>query len=405
MNRTYLFLIVCIFFSCTSDPSSENIDLIEIKSGEIDRYNSIVSISAPSNLKNQEYYLVDPEGQIIRTQISDDDITFLLPYLESGKNINLELVPSNGIENKKMGIRFLNDAIEFTDITNEPILQYRTGPGGLDLENVDEIYYRGGYLHPLFSPNGHVLTQQYTQQRQHQNGIWTGWYRTEWNGLNPNFWIQDEGTGEVQFYSIDKVSSGSIYAELQTTHHFVEKITEDFTPVLSDQWRVRAYSFPVFEEQDAHVIDLEVKQSNITENTFTLVQYIYGGVGFRGNDQWLGSNNMQLITSEGENREDAHMSRARWALLSGMLDGEMTNIAILAHPDNTRSPEPIFVNQEEPFFIFSPLQLDDLTIEPSQTFNAKYRYIIMDGEIPKKEVVEKLWMDYAHPVEGSIHMN
>lgn len=393
----YLILLVCSFICCSTNTAPNTSQLLQIEAGEIDRLNSIISVSIPSISKNDPFYLLDSDGKIIPAQKSGQEITFILSNLKAGESINLEFGESSEDSKEKMGIHFLNDAVQLIDTENNPVLQYRTGPGGLNLQHVEEIYYRGGYLHPLFTPKGHVITEQYTQRRPHQNGIWTGWYKTEWNGIEPNFWIQDEGTGEVEVHSIDKIRNGPVYAELQTTHHFIETITGNFAPILSDKWTVRAYAIPESESWNAHLFDLEVEQSNITEHAFTLLEYIYGGVGFRGSDQWIGEENMQLITSEGENREEAHMSRARWVLLSGTIDGEMTNIAILSHPDNLRFPQPMFVNQQEPFFIFAPLQLGDFTLGPAETFIAKYRYVIMDGQIPTTESIERLWQDYANP--------
>lgn len=86
--------------------------------------------------------------------------------------------------------------------------------------------------------------------------------------------------------------------------------------------------------------------------------------------------------------------RARWVLLSGAVDGKMTNIAILAHPVNLRFPESIFVNQQEPFFIFAPTQLGDWVLKPQESFTMKYRYIVMDGAPPSQKFIEKLWTDF-----------
>lgn len=393
----YLILLVCSFICCTTNTAPNTSSIFQVEAGEIDRQNSIISVSAPSASEGDRLYLHSSDGQIIPAQKSGQKITFILPNLKAGERINLEFGETIDNSEENMGVHFLNDAVKLTHINNEPVLEYRTGPGGLNLHDVEEIYYRGGYLHPLFTPKGHIITEQYTQQRPHQNGIWTGWYKTEWNGIEPNFWIQDEGTGEVKVHSIDEIRNGPVYAELQATHHFIEKITGNLTPVLSDKWTVRTYAIPRSENWSIHIFDLEVEQSNITKHSITLLEYIYGGVGFRGSDQWIGEENMQLITSEGEIREEAHMSRARWVLLSGNIDDEMASIAILSHPDNLRFPQPMFVNQQEPFFIFAPLQLGDFTLNKAESFIAKYRYIVIDGEIPSEESIERLWQDYANP--------
>lgn len=396
------FLLLFSFISCFQEKDTSSKTFIQVHSGETDREKSIVSVESTQFQEGKDYILIDENDQKIPAQISGRKLIFMISSLSAMEEKTFEVVPSDKNQQLKTGIRFTEDAVEILNDQDSPVLQYRTGPGGLNLQNVDEIFYRGGYLHPLYSPAGHKITEQYTQGRPHQNGIWTGWYKTDWNGMSPDFWSPAERTGVVEVQSVDHLQTGPVYAELQATHHFIEKITGDSIPVLSDIWTIQVYNNHAEDALNTHVFDMKVQQENISDHAFTLFEHIYGGVGFRGSDQWLGEENMQLITSEGENREEAHMSRARWVVMSGEIDNEMSGIAILTHPDNRRFPEPVFINQREPFFTFAPLQLGDLILEPGDEFHAKYRYVIFDGEIPPRDHIERLWQDYAHPVEAKI---
>lgn len=395
--------IIFSFISCSSQGEKHNKLVVQISSGDMDRQNSVVTVESPYLLSEKNYHLTGPDDQTIPVQISNQTLIFILPELSAEEEVAFEFLPAEErLESQTSRINFKEDAVELSTSSGGPVFQYRTGVGGLDPGITDEVFYRGGYLHPVYTPNGRAITEHYTENRPHQNGIWTGWYKTEWNGLKPDFWSQAERTGKVEAVSVNRIETGPVFGELQTIHHFNEKITENSSTILSDEWTVRSYNILNESGRPVNMIDLDVVQTNISDHTFRLIEHVYGGVGFRGSDQWIGEENMQLITSEGENREEAHTSRARWVLMSGEINGKMTSIAILAHPDNLRFPEPVFINQREPFFTFAPLQAGDITLESGEIFRAKYRYVTLDGEIPSTDYIEELWQDYANPVEASI---
>lgn len=401
-NKICLLFIVFNFISC-SQQGEKDIKLhIQIKSGDMDRQNSVGMVESPYLLSEENYHLTGPEGQIIPVQKSNQTLRFILPELSVGEEVIFELWPAEPNLESQTAVRFEEDTVEFLNGAANPILQYRSGTNGLQDYDVDEIFLRSGYLHPLYSPSGLIITEQYTPGRPHQNGIWTGWYKTEWNGLKPDFWSQAEQTGKVEVVSVNSIETGALFGELQTTHHFKEKITENSSTILSEEWTVRFYNDLNNFDRPVNVIDLDVVQTNISEHQFRLIEHVYGGVGFRGSDQWIGEEKMVFVTSEGENRAEAHHSKARWVAMSGEIDGEKASIIILAHPENARFPEPVFINQREPFFTFAPLQAGDLILNPGDQFRARYRYITLDDNLPASDEMENYWQDYANPVKATI---
>ena len=82
--------------------------------------------------------------------------------------------------------------------------------------------------------------------------------------------------------------------------------------------------------------------------------------------------------------------------IGGTVDNQLTGVAILSHPDNFRSPQPMRLHPSEPFFCFAPSQLGDWKIEPGQPYVSKYRFIVSDGPA-NKEVIDRMWNDYAYP--------
>lgn len=402
MKNVCLFYVLLFFFGWTEDGGSQNKIQIEVQSGEVDRSQSIVSVKGRTLKNGVNYSLKDPEGKVMPVQINGSEIIFPVQDLSANETVLFELIESDAVEKKLTSIDFKEDAVELSSSSGNPVFQYRTGVGGLDPGIAVEVFYRGGYLHPVFTPKGRIITEHYTEHRPHQNGIWTGWYKTEWNGLKPDFWSQAERTGKVEVVSVNSIETGPVFGEMQTTHHFNEKITENSSTILSDKWTVRFYDDLEITTRPVNIIDLDVIQTNISEHLFRLVEHVYGGIGFRGSDHWLGEEKMEFVTSEGENRAEAHHSKARWVGMSGEIDGEQASFIILAHPENVRFPEPVFINQREPFFTFAPLQEGDWVLNPGDHFRARYRYITMDGNLPASDEIENYWKDYANPVKATI---
>ena len=407
LKKIPLLFFLFGFFSCSTTTDK---DLhVHIEAGEFDRHNSIITFMVPDTMSREKpFQLVDPQGNTFPVQIENRQARFILPALNAGGSATLRLVPSDDGNGRNVFAELHQDAVSFNLDANRPVLQYRSGPGGLDLEGLDKRLYRGGYLHPVISPSGQVVTEHYNPDRPHQQGIWSGWSRTDFEGRNPGFWYGPTGTGSVDFHSVDLIWSGPVHGGIRAEHHYIDKTTEEPAVILSESWIVRVYHIPAMGELPVHLFELDVTQTNITESPFIINEWVYGGIGFRGNDSWLGEENTRLLTSEGKTRTDgeplreiwshveSHQSRARWAYLSGVTGDERSGIAILGHPDNLQFPEPIFMNLREPFFMFSPAVMGDIILDSGEALRFRYRYVVMDDD-PDFEFLESLWYDFAYP--------
>ena len=55
-------------------------------------------------------------------------------------------------------------------------------------EGVREIFSLSGFIHPLQSPGGEVLTRIQAPDHWHHYGIWNPWTHTEFEGDTVDFW-------------------------------------------------------------------------------------------------------------------------------------------------------------------------------------------------------------------------
>ena len=108
---------------------------------------------------------------------------------------------------------------------------YRTEETGFpsDRPDLTPIFHRGGYIHPVLSPGGKQITDDYPSNHKHHHGIWFAWTHTEFEGRAPDFWNMGDGKGFVKFVSIDQTWSGAVQAGFISQHRQMD-LTEPAEP-------------------------------------------------------------------------------------------------------------------------------------------------------------------------------
>ncbi|MDQ3393997.1 MAG: PmoA family protein [Bacteroidota bacterium] len=274
----------------------------------------------------------------------------------------------------------------------KPILSYQTF-GVIPSEGIPEVYLRGGYIHPVYTPLGKIITGDYPYNHLHHHGIWAAWTKTQFEGRMPDFWNMGDSTGTVKYVRLDSVYLGPKYSGFQATHHYVDLSEPDKKPqiVLEEQCNIKIYNLP--KSLPYFIFDLNIFQLNVSSSILHLPKYHYGGMGFRGAESWDGEENTEFMTSEGKTRIDGNETRGNWCHIGGLVDDEWVGITIMNHITNFRSPQPMRIHPTEPFFCFAPSQMGDWSIEPSSPYQARYRFIVYDGK-PDTVLINRLWADY-----------
>ena len=293
-------------------------------------------------------------------------------------------------QNHPVRIECGEDAVTFRQ-RSKPVVTYRGGHGILP-SGVPEEYRRAGYLHPLVTPGGVVVSGDYPKNHLHHHGVWTSWTKTEFDGRTPDFWNMGQKKGRVDMIQWMGSSETAGGAEIEVLHRYVDLTAKEPTTVLHEGWRVRVNATPMGQP---HQIDLTVRQTNVTDHPLVLPQYRYGGLGFRGLDAWDGGANCRFLTSEGiTNRIQGNESRGRWCWIGGSAGGGIAGVALLGHPSNLRHPEPMRLHPTEPFFCWAPQQLGVFVIPPKGTHVQRYRILVMEGE-PDRGSIESQWRTWS----------
>jgi hypothetical protein len=277
-------------------------------------------------------------------------------------------------------------------VSGRPVLTYHTAVV-IPPKELDVVFRRSGFLHPVSTPGGNVVTSDFPADHAHQHGIFFAWKQTEFEGRPIDFWNQAAETATVEHVSVKRVESGPVYAEFEVAlKHLDLTAPEGAKPVLDEDWTVRLYS-----RNDVFVFDLLSRQRCASTSPLKMLEYHYGGMGYRGPVSWLGdSSGCRMLTSEGLEREEGNHSRPIWVDCLGGGDGRLGSIRIIQHPDNFRYPQPVRLHPTKPYFVFAPEVLGEFSIEPEQTYESRYRYVVFDGKL-REDVGEQLVQDYISP--------
>ncbi len=385
----FSFILAALLGLCQAAP------ILKIDAGDHDRLQTPVSIPVPANLPDNPA-LRTVDRQTIPLQVSDDGTaTFILPKLGAGKVTTFELV---SLPDPAVDIALAEEVagIVSFSVAGKPVSRFIGKADAPPREEIEPIYLRGGYLHPLTTPTGNVVTDDYPANHLHHHGVWTAWARTVFQGRKTDFWNMGQGLGRVDSSGIDYSWSGAAFAGVEAENVFTDLTSGEPIIVLNELWLVKVFAISSG-ETPYHLVELTSTQTMADEFDLELPEYHYGGIGIRGRGEWDGKENATFLTSEGiTDRDMANGKPARWVFMGGAVDGGKAGMAILSSRENFRAPQPVRIHPSEPFVSFAPQTASAMTIKHGETFRSQYRFVIMDGEV-EKELLERLWNDYAEP--------
>jgi hypothetical protein len=337
---------------------------------------------------------------------SDDDgtITWMI-RAASKKNYRYELHKGKAISSA--GILLKKENGSLTAVAGAlPLLRYQFEtvypPAG-----IDSNYKRSGFIHPLWTPNGQVLTRIQPPDHYHHYGIWNPWTHTLFRNDTVDFWNIKGGQGTVRFSKFTSVIEGPVFAEFEALHeHVVFKgqhaNTKNETIALNEWQKIRVYK--PLEKADHYIIDFTSTLRCATDNPLLILAYRYGGLGWRATEEW-DTSNCDVLTSEGKTRKDTDGSKAKWIRVQGSLAGDYGGAVLMSYPENYNHPEPLRIwdpnangGRGDMFTNFAPTKDKDWLLEPGKTYILKYRFIVFNGTF-EGEKAESGWEYFARPVK------
>ncbi|MHC4433541.1 MAG: DUF6807 family protein, partial [Planctomycetota bacterium] len=250
-------IFVFILSSCLFSPQSiggEPLGRITVEAGSYTRIDTPVSLDlsgVPLGFPGDEIRLVEVKGsQRIEVPVqfeagSPPRLWWVLSgTTEPGGERTYELV--NGSARAAPGVSAKQDKkVLQIQKDDAKVLNYNhaivPGPAGQS-----ELYNRGGFIHPLWSPAGSVLTNIHPKDHYHHLGIWMPWTNTVFEGEEVDFWNlagrkdEDVDKGTVRFNRFLLTTSGPVYGGFQAEQdHVALETSSGEKVVLKEVWDVR----------------------------------------------------------------------------------------------------------------------------------------------------------------------
>lgn len=402
-----LLVILALFVCHTSICSAQEFDVI-VHANDLDRKHSVVSFEWPDGLQTTGVGLFSGDTQI-PVQYYDNQGWFILEELkaQSQAHFILKADAPSGFESIEFSLRE-RGAVDFA-IDGAQVLRYNSEETELPRKKIKKKFQRGGYIHPVRTPGGTMITDDYPRNHTHHHGIWAAWTKTEFDGRSPDFWNMGNKTGTVRPVGLDTMWTGPVIAGTKSQHAYYDLSAKKKSssgasrhPVaLNEFWEINVFAIPTDGPNPYFLFDLHVKHETASNTPLHLPEYRYGGIGFRGHWDWNGSKNTFFLTSEGKDRSNGHATRANWCHIGGYVGEQLAGVAILSHPNNFRHPQPMRIHPTEPFFNWAPSQAGDWSITSEQPYEVTYRFVVMDGE-PDANLYNRLWLDFATPLSVTL---
>lgn len=266
-------------------------------------------------------------------------------------------------------------------------------------DGVDPIFARSGFIHPVSSPSGAVVTGIHPDDHYHHLGLWHAWVECEIDGENVDFWNLKEETGRVRYaktLSVMTANNAAGFTVLQE-HIIFPGDEKRERLILREEFTIVARFV-----DGAHEIDYETTQTNVSNSSLKLPAYRYGGpIAYRAPHHW-DKTNSDYLSSEGKNRNDGHTTRSKWIAMWGARasgSGEDT-LTILCHSENHDFPQRMRVwpetsNNGAIFFNYVPIQEFGWEISPGQISTMRYRLVVQEGK-PDRSDLDRRWARFVN---------
>lgn len=349
----------------------------------------------PVYLKVPKSFFSNSDGESIYLTVAESKNN--LPVQRDGAYLVWQLpesLPAGASLEYRLGLKPSSDQVN----ENSPSVQVKSHDGVIEVsvrgrkvfryreavveppEGMDARYRRSGYLHPVWTPSGKVVTGDFAEDHPHQHGVFFAWTNTKFQGRAVNFWDQVKGQGRIEHREVISLTSGPVFGELVVKLAHVDLTPRKPIDVLEEVWRLRVYNTPT-DSPTGFLIDFQSEQTCVADEPLKIQQYHYGGMAIRGNTHWLKSGTADFLTNEGKTRKAGNHSRPVWCDLHGELEGTEAGFTMISAMSNFRFPQPVRLHPKKPYFCWAPLVVGPFEIAPNETYNSVFRFWVHDGEI------------------------
>jgi len=247
------------------------------------------------------------------------------------------------------------------------------------------------YIHPLWTPDGRIITYDAPADHVHHRGLCVGWADVSGVDFWAEVWAPKGRRGRIV---TRKLSTGVHPGGGAKVSEFNDWQDESGTTLLREE---RAWTFlpPTGNLQLVDVdISLTAVAAEVVLGSDPGKPREYHGLTLR-----MGPfDQPRFFNSEGNvGDEQCHGKAARWCALSGIQNGQPVTAAILDHPTNDSHPTKFFVLGRGMQFISSSPNFDrPKVLKSGENWRLRYR-VVAAGAPPSGEQwdLQSLWTQFA----------
>lgn len=266
-------------------------------------------------------------------------------------------------------------------------------------DGINPAYQRSGFIHPLYAPNGQVLTRIQPPDHYHHYGIWNPWTHVKYKNDTLDFWNLAKKQATVRFADFTSINDGPVFSQYQALHEHVVLKDGSNEVAMKEIQSIRVYQPQNDAESPYYILDMTVNLNCATSEPVTLLEYRYAGFGWRTTEKWDNQNSM-VLSSTGKDRAATDGSKERWCIVQGALDEDYGGAVLMSHPTNYNHPEPMRIwpvnqyDRGDMFASFTTTKDMDWVLNPKTQNVLRYRMIVYNNKFTK-EMAEQGWQSFA----------
>ncbi len=266
-----------------------------------------------------------------------------------------------------------------------PVLTYNFGDQLK--QGVPKNRTRSCYCHPVWAPDGTVLTDDFPKDHYHHRGIFWAWPSMKVRGKTVQLWHL-QGIAQHHAKWLDRrADAGSALLAVRNDWRL-----DDGERAGSETVRIRVHKADAV----GRAIDFELTFEAIGGPIELLgaAGKGYGGFCFR-----FAPRTDTVITTEAGKQKDSNEKPFKWADLSARFEGagEMSGAAVFVNPKNTGAPHG-WTLRHYGFLGPSWPGLKPYTLEPGASVVLRYRVYVHRGNAEEAGVAEA-YRAYASPAD------
>jgi hypothetical protein len=206
-----------------------------------------------------------------------------------------------------------------------PVLAYNYE---MRLENgAPEVKRRSGYVHPVWAPNGAVVTDDFPKDHWHHRGIFWAWPVIEYNGVRRDMWTLTGGIQGRHEKWLDRKEGKTAVLAAENGWYFGGEI------IAAETVRIRVEPLKGAERRMHYEITL------LPLKAFRLAG-MQDGKGYGGfNIRFAPRENTVVRTDNGVEAKDTDLVPHPWAELEATYAGKRARLRVESDPKNPGYPE------------------------------------------------------------------